>query len=77
MTWVLEYDAGADETAVYWNGSKLKVIDGKITQFKRGVPVGKGRKVIEDLIKNAETSKRVSMLYDLHFGFERREVKNL
>ena len=72
MTWEYEYDEESNETTIYWEESQA-TIDGKITRWKNGYPLGEGREAVAALIQEAGTSERIRMQYDFNYGFSKRD----
>ena len=63
MPWQYAYDDDENETTVYYSDNKIGVVDGKLTEWKNGVPSGD----VENLIKKAVDDP---MVVDLLYGFE-------
>ena len=72
MTWEYEYDEESNETTIYW-GESQATIDGKITRWKNGYPLGEGREAVAGLIQEAGTPDRIRMQYDFNYGFSKRD----
>jgi len=72
MTWQYEYDEESNETTIYWEEYQA-TIDGKITRWKNGYPLGEAREALSDLIQEAGTPDRIRMQYDFNYGFSERD----
>ena len=70
--WEYEYDESADETTIYWQNEEQASVDGKITGWQNGYPLGEAREVISQTIEGAGTPERIRMHFDLNYGFEER-----
>lgn len=73
MSWNYEYVENDDVTEIYWNGQQQTSVDGEISSFVRGYPVGDAKIAILEAIKNADESDKVEMLFDLNYGISQNE----
>ena len=73
MSWEFSYDADNNVTTIYWDGDEQGLIDGKITEWQNGYPMGEARNVVSDAIQSAGTPDRIRMQYDFNYGFGRRD----
>ena len=73
MTWTYEYDGADGETTIYWDGVEQGAVQGEITRWRNGYPMGDAREVVVNAIQEAGTPDRIRMQYDFNYGFSERD----
>ena len=64
--WTYKYNEDTDETEIKHNGDVAGVIDGQITSWRSGMPVGEAKEIIKDAVDEP-------MIVDLLYGFSKFE----
>lgn len=75
--WEYHYDETADETTIYWDNGEQGSVDGKITSWLNGYPLGEAREAVAEAIQSAGTPERIRMQYDFNYGFSERSDDNV
>ena len=62
MSWTYQYDDEIDVTTIYYKDDKIGDVDGEITSWRAGMPLGEAKQIIKNAVDDP-------VIVDLLYGF--------